>query len=112
MKTITAAFIIIGLSLVGVLGDSFIKLSGNGETKYIDWKWFVLGFVIYSSTAIGWFFIMKHIKLGTLGVIYGTTTVIALTLIGVFFFKEQLNIYEVVGLVAGLASIILLSRFS
>jgi multidrug transporter EmrE-like cation transporter len=55
---------------------------------------------------------MKHIKLGTLGVIYGVTTIIALTLVGVFFFKEQLTIYETLGIIAGVTSIILLSRFN
>jgi drug/metabolite transporter (DMT)-like permease len=102
---------IVILSLIGVLGDYFLKLGGSGD-KYIDWKWFVLGALIYSSTAIGWFFVMKYIKLGSLGIIYATTTVIALTIVGVFFFKETLSIYEIIGIVAGVASILLLARFS
>jgi len=111
MSIINASLIIIGLSLVGVLGDYFIKLSGHSEIKYIDFKWFIVGFLIYSSTAIGWFFVMKHIKLSTLGVIYGVTTVVALTIVGILFFKEHLNIYEIIGIIAGVSSIILLSRF-
>ena len=111
MNIISASIVVIGLSLIGVLGDYFIKLSGNSEIKYFDLKWFLFGFIIYSSTAIGWFFVMKHIKLSTLGVIYGVTTVIALTAVGVFFFKEHLNIYEVIGIITGVSSIILLSRF-
>lgn len=103
--------IVIGLSLVGVLGDYFLKVAGNGE-KYIDWKWFVVGAIIYSSTAIGWFFVMKYIKLSTLGIVYATTTVLALTIIGILLFKESLNGYEVVGIIAGIISIILLSRFA
>jgi len=96
---------------VGVLGDYFIKMSGDSKTKYIDLKWFIIGFVLYASTAIGWFFVMKNIKLSTLGVIYGVTTIIALTIVGVLFFKEHLNIYEIIGIIAGVSSIILLSRF-
>ena len=65
-----------------------------------------------ASTAIGWFFVMKHIKLGTLGIVYATTTVLALTLIGIVSFKETLAWYEVVGLGAGLLSILLLTRFA
>ena len=80
-RYMTAILIVILLSLIGVLGDYFLKLSGHGS-KYIDWKWFLLGAIIYSSTAIGWFFIMKHIKLGTLGIVYATTTVLVLTIIG------------------------------
>jgi multidrug transporter EmrE-like cation transporter len=30
---------------------------------------------------------------------------------GVLFFKEHLNIYEIIGIIAGVSSIILLSRF-
>lgn len=103
--------IVIGLSLVGVLGDYFLKLSGHGA-KYIDWKWFLIGAIVYSSTTVGWFFVMKHIKLGTLGIVYAVTTVIALTVVGVFFFKESLNYYEIAGLVMGIASITLLARFA
>ncbi|OHB14604.1 MAG: hypothetical protein A2431_04100 [Candidatus Zambryskibacteria bacterium RIFOXYC1_FULL_39_10] len=103
--------IVIGLSLVGVLGDYFLKLSGNGE-KYIDWKWFIVGAIVYSSTAVGWFFVMKHIKLSTLGIVYATTTVLALTLVGILAFKESLSVYEIIGIIAGLLSIILLARFA
>jgi len=111
MSIIYASLIVVGLSLIGVLGDYFIKLSGSNEVKYIDIKWFVIGFIVYASTAIGWFFVMKHIKLSTLGVIYGVTTVVALTAVGVFFFKEHLNTYEIIGIIAGVSSIVLLSRF-
>jgi len=111
MSITNVSLIVIGLSLIGVLGDYFIKLSGNSNIKYIDLKLFLIGLIVYSSTAVGWFFVMKHIKLGTLGVIYGVTTVIALAIIGVAVFKEHLNIYEIIGIVAGVSSIILLSRF-
>src|SRR3990167_6521968 len=111
MSILNASLVVIGLSLVGVLGDYFIKLAGHDSNKYIDLKWFLIGFLVYSSTAIGWFFVMKHIKLSTLGVIYGVTTVVALTIVGILFFKEHLNIYEIIGIIAGVSSIILLSRF-
>ena len=111
MSITNVSLIVIGLSLIGVLGDYFIKLSGNSNIKYIDLKLFLIGLIVYSSTAVGWFFVMKHIKLGTLGGIYGVTTVIDLTIIGVTVFKEHLNIYEIVGIIAGVSSIILLSRF-
>lgn len=104
--------IVIGLSLVGVLGDYFLKLAGNSLEQYINIKLFIFGALIYSSTALGWFFVLKHIKLSTLGIVYATTTVIALTLIGVFMFKESLSGYEIVGLLSGLLSIILLARFA
>lgn len=112
MNIILASLIIVGLSLIGVLGDYFIKLSSNHPTKSIDIGYFIVGFITFSITSIGWFFVMKHIKLSTLGVIYGVTTIIALTLIGTLVFKENLSIYEIFGLILGLSSIFLLVRFS
>jgi drug/metabolite transporter (DMT)-like permease len=55
---------------------------------------------------------MKHIKLSSLGVIYSLTTVLLLVAIGVFYFHEKLNIYEIIGIVAAIVSVILLSRFA
>ncbi len=112
MNIILTSLIIVGLSLIGVLGDYFIKVSGNHPTKNIDIGYFIIGFITFSITSIGWFFVMKHIKLSTLGVIYGVTTILALTLIGTLVFKENLNTYEIIGLLMGISSIILLVRFS
>ncbi len=104
-------FIVILLSIAGVIGDFFIKLSGSGE-KFIDIKWFIIGFFIYASTAFGWFYIMKHIKISSLGVIYSLTTVLLLVAVGIFYFHEKLNIYEIIGIITAIISFILLSRFS
>ncbi len=106
-----AVFFIILVSLVGVLGDYFLKLSGSGS-DYINIKLFLLGTVIYSSTAVGWFLIMKHVKLSSLGLIYSITMVLSLTIVGTLFFKESLSTYEIVGLITGIVSIILLARFA
>ena len=102
--------IVIFLAGVGALGDYFIKFSGNGS-KYIMYLPFFVGMIIYALTAIGWFYVMKHIKLGSLGIFYSLTTIILLVLIGVVFFKEQLNTYDVVGVVLANVSIIILGRF-
>lgn len=103
--------IIVFLSLVGVIGDFFIKLSGSGA-KFIELKWFILGFMIYASTAFGWFYVMKNIKLATLGIFYAISTSLLLVFVGVFYFKESFNYYEVVGLVTAVISLLLLSRFA
>lgn len=110
MHSLIPILIAILLAGVGVLADYFLKISGNG-TKYIHYPYFFLGMIIYALTAFGWFFVMKHIKLSTLGIFYSATTLIILALIGVFLFKEQLNVYEVVGIILGIASIIILARF-
>jgi len=110
MNNLIPIFIIIFLAGVGVLADYFIKLAGNGP-KYINYTTFFIGMIIYALTAFGWFYVMKHIKLSTLGIFYSVTTVILLTLVGTIIFKEHLNIYEIIGIVFGVISIIILARF-
>jgi multidrug transporter EmrE-like cation transporter len=98
------------LAAIGVLGDYFIKLSGSGSKYIMLWPFFT-GMVIYALTAFGWFFVMKHIKLGQLAIFYTVTTVILLAIVGFVFFKEQLSIYDILGLVLGVASLVILARF-
>lgn len=103
--------IIFVFSFVGVLGDFFLKLAGSGN-KFMDVKWFVIGLLIYGSTAFGWFYVMKNVKLATLSVFYSVCIILLLTGIGVFYFKESLNWYEVAGIITALASLLLLGRFA
>jgi undecaprenyl phosphate-alpha-L-ara4N flippase subunit ArnF len=98
---------IVGLALVGVGGDTLLRLAGAG-VKFIDWKFFILGLIVYASTAIGWFFALKYIKFSTVGVYYSLASLLFLIIIGHFYFKETLSPREIFGMVLGVASIILL----
>ena len=99
------------MAMIGVAGDFFIKISGNGK-KFIDLKWFIVGLVIYAITAFGWFYLMKHVKWSTLGVFYAVSTVLFVTLLSVFYFKESLNSYEIIGIAIAIISLIMLGRFA
>jgi multidrug transporter EmrE-like cation transporter len=55
---------------------------------------------------------MKHLKLATIGVVYSVSMVLLLTAIGIVFFRESLNYYEIAGLVMANALLILLVRFA
>ena len=59
--------------------------------------------MLYASTAFGWVFVMKHLKLATVGVVYSISMVLLLTAVGVVAFKESLNGYEIAGLVMAVA---------
>lgn len=108
---ILSLFFIVILALVGVLGDFFIKLSSN-SIGFSGYKFLIIGAIIYAITSIGWFYVMRKVKLTTLGVYYALSTVIFLSIISVIYFKEPLNYYELVGLVLGIISLILLARFA
>lgn len=112
MNPVTISLLImICLALIGVGGDSLLRLAGTGS-KFIDWKLFLLGFLVYGLTAIGWFFVFKHIKFSTVGVYYSLATLFFLVIIGHFFFKETLGVREIFGIALGITSIILLSKYA
>ena len=103
--------LVILLSLVGILGDYFLKLAG-ADKSYVNYKFLSLGVLIYGLLAVGWFFALRYIKLSTIGVPYSLTIIIALALMGYFFFNETLSVYEVSGIAIGIVSILLLYRFA
>lgn len=78
----------------------------------MDVKWFIIGFIIYSTTALGWFYIMKNTKLVTLSVFYSIITIVLLALLGFFYFNEKLQIYEILGVIMAILSLILLGKFA
>ena len=60
-----AVLVTIAFSVIGVLGDYFLKLASAREQP-LRAGWFYVGFVLYASTAFGWVFVMQHLKLGTI----------------------------------------------
>jgi small multidrug resistance pump len=110
-KHLPAVAVTIGFSLLGVVGDYFLKLASANENP-LKTTSFYLGFVLYASTAFGWVFVMKHLKLATIAVVYSVSMVLLLTAIGLLFFRESLSHYEIAGLVMAIASLILLVRFA
>lgn len=107
---IVSLILAIFLSLIGVIGDFFVKIASE-QKGFLGLKWLLVGALVYALTAFGWFYVMRHVKLTTLGVFYAISTVIFLTLLSVFYFKESLNYYELIGVVLAIISLILLSRF-
>src|SRR5256712_3227954 len=110
-KNLLAVAVTIAFSLLGVVGDYFLKLASANENSLKTIS-FYIGFVLYASTAFGWVFVMKHLKLATIGVVYSISMVLLLTAIGVVLFGESLNYYELAGIILAVASLVLLMRFA
>jgi len=110
-KTTLAILAVIGLCVVTGVGDYLLKLASKQESPLAT-AWFAVGFVVYSSTALGWVYIMRHLKFATIGVVYAVTTVLVLAIIGVVFLNESLSWQEGLGIGLALASIGLLARFA
>jgi hypothetical protein len=62
-----AVVVTIAFSLVGVVGDYFLKVASAQEHSLRSSEFYV-GFAVYASTAFGWLFVMKHLKLATISV--------------------------------------------
>lgn len=108
---VVAVLVTIAFSIVGVLGDYFLKLASQ-EKLTLQSRWFYLGFALYASTAFGWVFVMKHLKLATISVLYSVSMVVLLTAIGFALFRESLSYYEMLGLAMAIGSLVLLMRFA
>jgi small multidrug resistance pump len=111
LKNTVPILVTIGFSVVGVLGDYLLKLASSQE-RPLRSGWFYLGFAVYASTAFGWVYVMRHLKLATIGVVYSVSMILLLTTIGAVAFREHLNASEVVGLIMAVGSLVLLMRFA
>jgi drug/metabolite transporter (DMT)-like permease len=109
-KTI-AVLVTFAFSIMGVVGDYFLKLA-SARHQPLRTSWFYLGFVLYASTAFGWVFVMRHLKLATIGVLYSVCLVLVLTAVGVVLFREPLGYFEVIGIILAVTSLVLLMRFA
>lgn len=106
--TILLSIILVGISVVG---DIFIK-KASLLAGFEGWKLLSVGFFIYGATAVVWFFLMRRMKLSLLGIVYALSTAILMALLGVFYFKEDITTPEIIGVMLGIASLILLYKFS
>ena len=106
-----AVLVTVAFSMVGVVGDYFLKLASASQ-RPLRTGWFCLGFTLYASTAFGWVFVMRYLKLATISVVYSVSMVLLLTGVGVVLFRESLNYFELAGIVLAVASLVLLMRFA
>jgi drug/metabolite transporter (DMT)-like permease len=106
-----AIIVTIAFSLVGVLGDYFLKLASQEENS-LRTPWFYIGFTVYAATAFGWLFVMKHLKLATISVVYSVSMIVLLTAVGVVLFRETLSYAELAGLAMAIGALILVTRFA
>lgn len=106
-----AYFIVTIIVITTVTGDYFLKLSSESNRSFYEWR-FWLGATLYTVTAAGWMLAMKNLPLATIGVYYSVLTILLLTGLGVFVFREALSVREMLGIVLALASLGLMAKFS
>jgi small multidrug resistance pump len=111
MTPTTRAFLLmIGVALVTVVGDYFLKVAGSGNALRI--RPLIIGIVIYGGSAFAWVSAMRHIKLATLSVVFMLSMLIFAAALGAIVFGERLSQLESIGILLAVASILLLYRVS
>ncbi|CAN5484537.1 hypothetical protein BH23VER1_BH23VER1_06560 [soil metagenome] len=104
-----AILVTIGLSAIGVLADYFLKRAGEVKSPFVS-RYFFLGLVTYASTAPGWVYVMRNLKLAQVGVFYSVSTVLMLCALGAIVFKETFTVSEIIGVGLAIISLCILAR--
>lgn len=110
MSKLSALAAAVALSIITVAADYFVKKASLSASVWN--RWLAVGAVIYGSTAIGWVFVMRGMKLSALGVVYGVCCIIFLTLTSLVVFHEKITLLGLVGVILGIVSILLLYKFA
>jgi multidrug transporter EmrE-like cation transporter len=111
MKNSLPLVVTVAFSVVGVVGDSLLKLASDQRAPLRS-GWFDLGFAVYASTAFGWVYVLRHLKGATSGAVDSVSMILLLTGVGVVAFGQPLNASEVAGLTLAIGSLVLLMRFA
>ena len=106
MKTI---LILCAVTITTLLGDYGIKVA-SGKPDGLFSKTFILGAVLYSMPAIGWYFLMKSNSLAMIGVLFSASTVIFLAMLGVLVFKEAFGWREGIGISLAVLAVAVMSH--
>ena len=109
-NTLLALLVTVGLSGFSVFADYLLKRASASPQPFSRWA-FAGAVFIYTASCFAWIFVLRHLKLATIGAIYSILIVGLLALIGITVFRESLSIPEWVGLAAAVAALVLLGRF-
>ncbi|MHB0961984.1 MAG: transporter [Gemmatimonadaceae bacterium] len=106
-----AILVTVCLCAVSVCGDYFLKRASERVSPFVSWS-FWMGFLLYSSTAFGWVFVMRRMHFASLGVVYSLSTILLLAAVGAVFLGEPIRRQEVLGILLAIVAIGLLTRLN
>lgn len=107
MTYLHAVFITAALSIVSAAADYLLKKASLAPDAFRSLHLYA-AMLIYAIMPIGWVYVLRHIKLASVGAIYSVIMVVLLALIGVTLFREALSPAEYIGLVCAILALILL----
>jgi drug/metabolite transporter (DMT)-like permease len=90
-----------------VVADYALKHASLKVNPFVS-IWFFSGAILYACTAIGWIALMRNYNLAQIAVLYSSSTIIALTAVGIVYFGETLSSRQLFGVTAALLSVVLM----
>lgn len=103
---------ILGVTAVTTFGDFFLEWATKDPNRFVHLPKFLIGWFIYSLTAVGWFLVYRFEKLSTVGPIYSIFTILFFVFYSVVIFKESISGMEIFGIILALVALIILGRFA
>jgi len=98
-KTLWSMILLIAILETAAMG--IIEDSANKHNNY-----FIVGVVIYSIVAYVLYTILKSGNVAITNALWNATTVVFVTLMGVFYFNESFTYYQYIGLAFAILAII------
>ena len=93
--------LIITIAIIETFAMSTIEYSANNKNNY-----YIFGVFLYGIVAYILYKILISGKLAITNALWNATTVILVTLVGIFYFKEKFSFYQYIGLAFAILAII------
>lgn len=102
-------FVALGIvTLATLLGDYFLKMA-TSKPEGITTGWFAARLTTYGMLSFGWYFLMKSNPLATIGVMFSASTILLLSALGYFVFKEHFGLREALGVSLAVLSVVVMN---
>ena len=101
MKGRTMWSLILFIAILETIGMSIIEDSANKKNNY-----FIVGLIFYMIVGIVLYHVLKVGDLAITNALWNATTVILVSLVGIFYFKEKFSKYQYIGLIFAILAII------
>ena len=100
--------LIIIMIIIESLSQSCLQLAGNINSKLF----LIIGIFLYMYIAVIYYYILKYkTKLSIGNALWNVGTLISVTLISVFIFKQPINFYQLIGIVFCCIGVFLLIKY-
>ena len=110
-NTLLPLVVTVGLSFLSVFADYLLKRA-SGSSQPFSRGYFAGAVCIYAASCFAWIYVLRHVKLATVGAIYSVSAIGLLSVVGITVFRESLSISELVGLASAILALVLLGRIA